>query len=150
MGTTVSLGKFLGTTGIGWISDTKGRIYSFRITGGLLLISAFTLTLAINYYTTLLSLLVIGISAGGDVTNTATILTDMLPLSKRWVLTFTTITWALGSTLLVSFGLVLSFYNLEPMTVFRLVFGFCSVLSVISFILRMVMDETPSFLLATK
>jgi MFS family permease len=106
--------------------------------------------MAFHYFTILISLFIIGLSAGGDVTNTATILTDMLPLSKRWILTFTTITWAVGSAILATFGLVLHYYEADSMLIFRLIFGFCTVLSLASFILRLNMDETPSFLLATK
>ena len=69
------------------------------------------MTGAIHIYMVYISLFFTGFTYAGDVTNTSTILTDILPLSKRWVLTLATITWAVGSALMALLALLLNLYN---------------------------------------
>ena len=69
------------------------------------------MTGAIHIYMVYISLFFTGFTYAGDVTNTSTILSDILPLSKRWVLTLATITWALGSALMALLALLLNLYN---------------------------------------
>ena len=81
---------------------------------------------------------------------TGTILTDFLPLSKRWLVCFLTITWAIGPILLTLLGLVVNLYDVEAILIFRVVCGFIIFWILISLILKMFMDETSRFLLGAK
>ena len=107
------------------------------------------MTGSINIYMVYIGCFFGGFSYSGDVNNTATILTDFLPLSKRWILTLVTITWAIGSTILALLALLLNFYSVEAILIFRIIFGVVTFFSVISLIGRILMDESPKFYLAT-
>jgi MFS family permease len=107
MGTCLTGGKFFGTLIFGWLADKKGRIFAYKISGAIMFVFAVGVTASVDYYMLLPCLFFIGVGYGGDLCNTGTILTDNLPLSKRWVLTFVTISWACGSTILAAYGLIL-------------------------------------------
>ena len=140
----------IGSGFFGWISDTFGRVMAYRITSVVYLVFAVVMMLSVNIYMVIVCIFFVGACFGGDVMTTGTILTDFLPLSKRWILCFLTITWAFGSILLTLLGLLLNVYDVEAIVIFRVICAFINVWIILSLIMRLFMDESPAYLLSVQ
>jgi len=141
-GSLVSAGMLLGSVLFGGISDLYGRIFAYKICAVVYIVFTIIMMCSVNMIMIYIAAFAVGAGYGGDVTNTASILTDSLPLSKRWVLTFLTIFWAVGATIIIILGLILNALSVESILIFRFLMGFILVCCIMALIMRMFMDET--------
>jgi len=116
----MTVGELFGVIFFGWLSDTKGRIYTMRIVGIIGCCSCAIMATANNYYVVLIAYVFIGILYCSDNVNTTTVLTDFTPLSKRWIIPLLGMAWTIGSTIVSLFILILSMYDLSAIMVYRL------------------------------
>lgn len=141
-GAMTSVGMLFGAIIFGYVSDIKGRIYVFKTVAVIYCLFTLLMVCSLNIYMVYVACFAIGGAYGGDVTNTAAILTDSLPMSKRWVLTFATIAWALGAFTLITLGLLSHANGVDSIIIFRSLMGFILFFSIIALIMRLFMDET--------
>jgi MFS family permease len=127
---------FTGTLGWGYYSDIYGRIKAYRIAGIMISICSAALALAPNYYIALAAFAIVGNGVGSDLVNSSTIITEFLPVSKRWLITLVTISWALGSSLLAGIALITSYLEIEAIVTFRLCVSILCLLTIVSSVLR--------------
>jgi putative MFS transporter len=146
--TSFVIGMFFGTMMWGYFIDKFGRTKCYRISVVILLVCTLLMIPAFNFYVILATFLVTGNVVGSDLVSSSAIITEFLPMSKRWIITLVTMSWAAGSSLLAGAALIAAEYQFESLTTFRVCVGFLAILTIISLILRFQLDESPAYLVA--
>jgi MFS family permease len=127
IGTSFIAGMMTGTLMWGYISDSNGRSLVYKINGVTLALAALIITFAFNFHVALVGFFILGNSIGGDLVNGTTLLTEFLPVSRRWLLALATGAWAIGSTITASMALLFLELELEEMLIFRCCVGILTV-----------------------
>ncbi|OMJ94785.1 hypothetical protein SteCoe_1965 [Stentor coeruleus] len=148
LGSAYALGLLCGGFIFGIIGDKYGRMYSFKTTVLIALISSIVLTFSLNLYMSSGALFLIGLGMGGELCLAGTVFCEFCPRSKMHYLATLAIFWSVGSTFTAIVAYVIALENTTEISEWRIIVAVSCIYELISFVFRLFMLETPSFLLS--
>jgi len=143
---SLSCGTILGCVLSGYVSDKYGRVFAFKRQILVSLVGLLSLFWAQSYTGMICSIMVVGLGNGGDFALTNTIAFECFPPTKRSKITLMSVAWSLGSAVSYGGALVLSYFALEFIELWRLVVLVTFFYTVYVAFLRQDLVETPMFL----
>ena len=141
-------GMFCGCYAWGVLGDKFGRMFAFKKTVLVAALASLGLTFSVNFEMMMVFLFILGFGMGGELAVGGTVYSEFCPPSKAWTLTILATCWAFGGVVSALIALIIAETNTTSINDWRFQAGVSCVLEFFFFLIRQILDETPSYYLS--